>query len=385
MSFFETFSTSNTAKAFESLMETKERDVEIALGKDGLTYADYLSLLSPVAEKHLDAMAIRALSITRRHFGKCIGLYIPLYLSNECDNSCVYCGFKKGNSIVRHTLDEAEIHGEMRRIHSFGMRNILLLTGEADSAVDIEYLERAVRIASQYIPSVQLEVYPLSEDEYRQLAVAGASGVTVYQETYHRPTYEKTHVQGKKSDFAWRINTPDRVLSSGIRRVGIGALLGLYDFRYEGACIGFHIQNLMRTYWNAEFSIGFPRLRPSVSNQYRGIKDVSEKNLAQMLFALRLFHPSLGLTISTRESPTFRDNIMPYGVTMMSAGSKTNPGGYGKKESTPQFDIDDERSVDEICSAIRANGFNPVFKDWDESFGAKESLPMLSIEENVHG
>lgn len=374
MSFSECLASFDAEAAHEQIIQTNESSVLRVLMKDSISYCDFLALLSPSAERHLDAMAMRAQALTRTQFGKNIMLYIPLYLSNECENSCAYCGFKRENNIVRHTLSVNEIHEELQRVYSFGMRSVLLLTGESSRNTDIFYLERAVRIARKYVPLVSLEVYPLSEDEYRRLADAGASGITVYQEAYHEETYQAMHPRGRKRDYVWRLNTPDRALAAGMRKIGIGTLLGLNDFRYEAACVGYHAQYLMKRYWKSEVSISFPRLRPSASG-FQPVMPVSDKNMAQMIFALRIFQPTPGLTISTRESATFRNNIIAYGITMMSAGSRTNPGGYGQTETTArQFETEDGRSVGEVAEVIRMKGYYPVFKDWDDNFGTSKKV-----------
>ncbi|HDR13965.1 MAG TPA: 2-iminoacetate synthase ThiH [Desulfobacteraceae bacterium] len=344
------------------------------LEKEEISYRDLLVLLSPAASKFLDPMAIRAKRLTDKHFGKNINLYIPIYLSNECTGSCVYCGFNRSGSIKRRTLTPDEIRVELAEIASQGFRHVLILTGDAPMRATVDYIAEAIKIAREFMPQVSLEIYPMDAGDYHRLVEAGATGLTIYQETYDRETYARVHPAGKKRDFIYRLGTPDRALQAGFRRVGIGALLGLHDWREEAAYVGMHEKYLMKRHWQADVSISFPRLRDSMSG-FRPFVEVTDRDLVQMILALRIFLDRVGITISTRESTIFRDNMVGYGVTMMSAGSRTNPGGYALYEennSGCQFEIEDSRSVPEVITMIRERGYYPVFKDWDGSFGGIE-------------
>lgn len=349
------------------ILNATEEKVLGILNKEVLSFMDFLSLLSPSAEKFLDRMASRSRSVTLKHFGKNLQLYAPLYLSNECNNSCGYCGFNKNNSIERKTLTIDEIKSEMAYLKSLGFQNILLLTGDAPQKTDIDYLVQAVKLAKESFAFVGIEVYPLSVESYKKLIDAGASGLTIYQETYDEETYKRFHTAGDKSDFYWRLETPERGLKAGFRKVGIGALLGLYEWRFDIACLGFHAAYLMKKYWKSELSVSFPRLRGSKSN-FTPPYNIPDKNFVQMIFAMRIFLPQVGITLSTREPAVIRDNLIGFGVTMMSAASKTNPGGYTNIKSEEQFSIADERSVSEVVEVIRKKGIYPVFKDWDSNF-----------------
>jgi 2-iminoacetate synthase len=340
------------------------------LEKEKISFDDFLVLLSPGAGGYLDDMAMKAKALTDKHFGKNINLYIPMYLSNECNSSCVYCGFNRMSKIQRKTLTINEIALEAGKIREYGMTHILLLTGDSKENAPLEYIEHAVREVKKLFPQVSLEIYPLDTQNYKRLVDSSATGLTIYQETYDRKTYEKVHKGGAKEDIEYRLAAPERALDAGFRKIGIGALLGLSDWRTEAACLAMHAEYLMKKYWRADISISFPRLRKSGSG-FRPYYDVTDKELAQMIFAFRIFLDRAGIVLSTRESPYFRDNMIGYGVTMMSAGSKTNPGGYAAdgEDSGRQFETEDGRTIEEISGAIKNAGYYPVFKDWEKALG----------------
>lgn len=370
MTFSEEFGKFDRAAAMALVGSTDTGRVMRALDMENPDFADFLALLSPAAEGALDAMAVRASEMTVRHFGKNISMYIPVYISNECVNACAYCGFHRDSGAARKTLTMDEISREAGYVASLGLKNILLLTGESRKAAPVDYVARAVSEARKKVPQVSLEIYPVEEKDYAALVSAGASGLTVYQETYDMKIYDAVHGKGPKKDFFHRLGTPERALAAGFRKAGIGALLGLADWRMEAAYIGLHARYLMKKYWKAEISVSFPRLRSSQAGFKPAVK-VDDRDLVQMMLALRLFLPRAGLTVSTRESAEFRDNIIGLGVTSMSAGSSTVPGGYTPghgDHATGQFEIVDNRSVSGVADAIRAKGFYPVFKDWDENF-----------------
>jgi 2-iminoacetate synthase len=342
-----------------------------AVAREDLRFEDFLSLLAPAAAGLLDQMALRSRAITQKHFGKNIGMYIPLYLSNECTNECVYCGFNRNNDINRRTLTEHELDQELAAIKQQGYDSILLLTGEAPARVGLGTIARCVTRARELFTQVSLEIYPMDTDGYKRLVDSGATGLTVYQETYNRETYSRVHRSGRKAHFQWRLEAPDRAALAGFRKIGIGALLGLSDWRVDAAHVGAHAAYLMRKYWRTEVSVSFPRMRECPST-FKPACIVTDRELVQMMFALRLYLKSAGIALSTRESQGFRDNMIDLGVTSMSAGSKTNPGGYetySKSESQGQFEICDDRNTEQVVAAIRGKGYCPVFKDWSATFG----------------
>jgi 2-iminoacetate synthase len=345
-----------------------ERDVARALASERLRPEDLMALLSPAAEERLEMMARRAHRLTVQRFGRTILLYAPLYLSNECSNGCRYCGFNAGNEVPRRTLNLDEIENEARVLHDHGFRHILLVTGEQSRAVDNEALSAAVRRIRPLFSSISIEVYPMEEAGYSQMVDAGVDGLTIYQETYDRDLYAEMHPFGKKRDYDWRLLTPERGAAAGIRRIGVGALLGLGDFRTEAFFVGLHALHLSRHFWRSHVSVSFPRIRPA-DGGFAPLSPVSDTRFVQLICALRLLLPDAGLVLSTRESARLRDHLIPLGITQMSAGSCTAPGGYATKdESGRQFAIDDDRTPAEVSRIIRAKGYEAVWKDWDEAF-----------------
>lgn len=326
------------------------------------------ALLSESAGEYLDAMAARSAALTMQRFGRVIQLYAPLYLSSYCSNRCVYCGFSADNPIDRRvlTLDEAE--AEAMLLHDRGFSHILLVAGEAPAKMGVSYLERlAVRLRGRFA-AISIEVQPLATAEYARLFAAGITAVAVYQETYDRRTYREVHPAGRKSDFDYRLATPARVAEAGMREVGIGALLGLSGWRAEGLALGLHLAWLRKNFWRTALTVSFPRLRPA-EGSFTPETPASERDLTQLLFALRIFDPDVGLVLSTREEARYRDGMIGLGPTRYSAGSCTVPGGYGNLEATgEQFAVGDHRAMDEVCAAIRGKGFDPVRKDWDKMF-----------------
>lgn len=305
---------------------------------------------------------------TLKHFGRVVQLYTPLYLSNACVNRCAYCGFNQKRGIKRVTLNLEQIEQEAKYLNREGFQHILLLTGEDRQAVPVDYLAAAVKKVKEIFVSVSIEVYPLSEAEYKTMVEAGVDGLTIYQETYHRPTYKKVHLAGPKMDYAWRYGAPERAAQAGIRRVGIGFLLGLYDWRFETAALDKHLRYLLKKFWQTQFQISFPRLNPAETG-FKSRWPVSDHDFLQLLCEFRLRFPEIGFTLSTRESAAFRDRIFPYGITQMSAGSKTYPGAYALGlKSGKQFEIADPRSPRQVAKALSARGYEPVWKDWERAF-----------------
>jgi 2-iminoacetate synthase len=328
----------------------------------------FISLVSPAADDSLEEIAQRAQLITEQRFGRIVGLYAPMYLSNSCTNSCVYCSFNAANPIARETLSVDQAVSEARHLHEQGFRHILLVSGEALRTVNLDYLKEVVENLRPLFDSISIEIYPMETDEYRELARCGVDGLIVYQETYKRDLYAQVHEAGKKTDYRWRIDTPERGGAAGFRRVGIGVLLGLTDWRTEAVYLAMHARYLMRRHWRSQVTISFPRLRPAVGG-YAPPCPVSDRDLVHMLTALRVLLPDAGLLLSTRESQEFRDNMIPLGVTSMSAGSCTQVGGYtGDSATAGQFEIADHRSPEEVAETIKSIGYEPVWKDWDAAF-----------------
>jgi 2-iminoacetate synthase len=345
------------------------------------------ALLEPASDARLAALANESAAITRRHFGKAIRMFAPLYLSNECINNCAYCGFSRDNAILRVTLDVASVVKEARHLAKEGFRNILLVAGEHPKFVSNGYLDRCVRTLAAEIPSIALEVAPMGAEEYARLVAAGAEGLVVYQETYDRAAYAKLHTAGPKKDFDWRLACPERAYAGGFRRIGVGALFGLSDWRTEALTLAAHLEHLLRRCWKAQFTVSLPRLRPC-AGEFEPTHPLPDREFIQLLCALRICFPQVGLVLSTREPAPLRDAILPLGITMMSAGSHTEPGGYtgqGREQlhrtvrgrevaldphtdvdgATGQFQIADERSAGEIATVLRRSGLEAVWKDWD--------------------
>ena len=364
---------------FQQLRQTIARctttDVEQALAARTRGIAELAALISPAAEPFLEEMARRSALLTAQRFGRTTQLYAPIYLSNFCTNRCAYCGFAANNRINRRclTLDEAEAEADI--LHARGFQHILLVSGEAEDIVGVDYLEAiALRLRGRFA-AVSIEVQPLSTAHYARLFKAGITAVAVYQETYDQEMYQQVHLAGKKTDYHYRLDTPARVAAAGMREVGIGALLGLTDWRAEGLAIGLHLAWLRKNFWSTGVTVSFPRLRPA-AGEFEPLVIVSEKNLSQLIFALRLFDPDVGLVLSTREEARYRDGMLGLGPTRYSAGSCTAPGGYSNPEMTDgeQFSVGDQRTVEEVSLAIAAKGFDPVSKDWDSAFQV-ESRP----------
>lgn len=368
MTFLDEFKKYDHRRVLDRIMGKSAQDVERALHVERPGIEDFEALISPAAEEYLEQMAERSHRITLQRFGNNIQMYVPLYISNECTNGCVYCGFNAENPVKRKTLSLGEIEQEALVLHSQEFRHVLVLTGEAPDAVRNEDLAAAIRKIRPLFSSIGIEVYPMDVDGYRSMVEAGVDGLTIYQETYDPELYEKLHLYGKKRDFLWRLQTPERGGEAGLRKIGIGALLGLGNFYVETFFTGLHALYLAHRFWRTQVSVSFPRIRPAEGG-FTPLYEVTDKQMVQGICAMRLLLPDCGLTLSTRESARFRDNLIPLGVTQMSAGSSTAPGGYcHKDDSTGQFHIDDDRPADEISRVIRSKGYEAVWKDWDAAF-----------------
>jgi 2-iminoacetate synthase len=342
-------------------------DVERALSKVRLSVEDFMALVSPAAQAYLEPLAALSRKYTRQRFGNTVQLYIPLYLTNSCMNHCVYCGFNHSNHIRRIILSDEQILREVEAIKSTGdFRHILLVTGENPRDAGAGYIENAVRLVKPYFSSISIEVQPLQEAEYRQLSEAGTNAVYCYQETYNSARYKVYHPKGMKSKFGWRLDGFDRMGKAGVHKVGLGILVGLEDWRTDAAFMAIHLRYLQRAYWQTKYSISFPRMRPHEGSGFQANVVMSDSELAQLIFACRIFDHDVEIALSTRESQAFRDNMAGLGVTSLSAGSKTDPGGYAVYRSAPQqFAINDDRCPAEVVASIKKQGYEAVWKDWD--------------------
>ncbi len=326
------------------------------------TWEEFLYLISKPALSYLEDLAQIAYKITRKRFGNAILLYSPLYLSNECKSICTYCGFRYDNQIKRKTLTIEEAFQEAMILHKQGIRHILLLTGEDYRNTSVSYLSQITETLQQYFSSIGIEVYPLREEEYRFLRTKGVDSLTIYQETYDPIRYKEVHLQGVKKRMNFRLDCPDRAGRAELRKIGIGALLGLSDPQTEVAMVALHAQYLQKKYWKTHITISLPRLRPA-ENVFN-IPKVSDHLYSLFFIAIRIFLPDVGLVLSTRESPHFRDGMIPICITQISAGSRTEPGGYSGYDSTEQFKIEDNRSISEIVEMLKKKQLDPVFTDW---------------------
>ncbi|MCH7411212.1 2-iminoacetate synthase ThiH [Belliella sp. DSM 111904] len=370
-SFKDVFNSYDWDKVKASIYSKTEADVLHALQKTKRNLEDFKALISPAAEPFLEEMAQLSQQISLKRFGNTIQLFAPLYLSNECNNICTYCGFSFDNKVRRKTLNEKEILQEVEAIKSMGYDHVLLVTGEANQSVHVDYFKKAIALISPYFSNVSMEVQPLDQEEYETLTPYGLHAVLVYQETYHREDYKKHHPKGKKSNFDYRLETPDRLGRAKIHKMGLGVLIGLEDWRTDSFFTALHLSYLERTYWQSKYSISFPRLRP-FSGGLEPKVDMSDRELLQLICAYRIFNEEVELSLSTRESEKFRNNVLKLGITSMSAGSKTNPGGYAvEPETLEQFEISDERSPAQIADLIRSQGYEPVWKDWDNVLSLK--------------
>ena len=361
-------------KTIEAVNNAALEDVDAVLRKASSSNAllspeDLGVLISPVASNRLEEMARLAKDITDRRFGKTVSLYIPMYVGNACTNKCVYCGFNHDNDFSRTILSQEEIQQECKSIKELGpFQNLLLVAGEYPALCGVEYLEKVLTTCRPYFHNLTLEVQPMKSADYKRLTESGLNGVVCFQETYNKKAYPKYHPRGMKSHFDWRLNGFDRMGEAGLHKIGLGALLGLEDWHGEAVMLGRHLRYLQKKYWRSRFSINFPRLRPSESG-FKPNFIVSDRDIVQLSCAFRIFDHDLDISFSTRENPHFRDSIIGLGVTSLSAGSKTEPGGYSRPhEALEQFEISDARSPHEVEASIKAKGYDPVWKDWDAIF-----------------
>ena len=395
MSFVAEFNLLPLEKLIRRSLTTDAAAVRVSMDKAKLSLADFAQLISPAAGELLEPLSRRSQQLTQQRFGKVIRLFAPLYLSNECINNCKYCGFSRDNAILRVTLSLDEVKREADELKKQGFRNVLLVAGEHPKFVSNGYLADCVRTLHGDIPSISLEVGPMETEEYRPIVAAGADGLVVYQETYDRAIYDTMHTAGPKKNFDWRLETAERAYAAGFRRLGIGALFGLADWRYEALCVAAHADYLLRNCWKSQVTISLPRLRPC-AGEFQPLTHMTDRELVQLVCAFRLMFPDAGLVLSTREPAKLRNGLFPLGITLASAGSHTEPGGYtgaGKEKihhtergrivelaagasewatqenratnATGQFEISDDRAPHEVADLIRSLGYEPVWKDWD--------------------
>lgn len=341
-------------------------DIQQSLLRNHLTGPDLLNLLSPKARDFLEPMAHKARNLTQQHFGRTIGLYAPLYISDYCANQCTYCGFSIHSRFKRNKLTLEQIEQEAAAIADTGIRHILVLTGEAPAKTPMSYLTDTIKILRKYFSSIALEMFPMDENDYQTLIAAGADSLTIYQEVYNREIYSQVHPGGRKADYNWRLQTPERGAIAGFRAVNIGALFGLGHPKIEAFMAGLHAKYLEQSFPDVEISLSLPRMTKA-DGGIAPRQILSDIEFVQVMLAWRLFMPRLGITISTRESAGFRDRLVHLGVTRYSAGSKTNVGGYSQNfnDSTVQFEVTDNRNVGQITQMIKESGYQPVFKDWE--------------------
>jgi len=362
--FKEIFDTYNWEETLSSIFSKTEKDVLHALRNPKRNLEDFKALISPAARPYLEQMAQISHQLTQKRFGNTIQMYAPMYLSNECQNICTYCGFSMTNKIPRRTLSDAEILKEVAYLKAKGYDHILLVTGEANKTVGLDYINNAIQLIRSQFSNITIEVQPLDQTDYKLLIENGLYAVLVYQETYHKNEYKKHHPKGKKSNFYYRLDTPDRLGKAGIHKIGLGALFGLEDWRADSFFTALHLQYLQKTYWKTKYSISFPRLRPH-SGGLEPKVEMTDTDLVQLICAFRLLNEDVELSMSTRENQTFREHIVQLGITSISAESKTNPGGYAvEPQSLEQFEISDERPTEEVVAMLQSKGLDVVWKDW---------------------
>ena len=370
MSFLDSFNLLSWQAVGEAIAAKTAVDVERALArpKGQVTLNDFQALISPAAAPYLEQMAGLSHALTIERFGYTQQFYAPLYLSNVCTNACTYCGFSVTNKIPRKILSEQEIVRERGAVKAMGMDHVLFVTGEAELRVGAPYLKRAFELARNLFASISMEVQPMDQADYETLVEAGLSAVMVYQETYNRETYALNHRKGRKQNFDYRLETPDRLGRAGIKKIGLGALYGLDDWRVDTFYVATHLRYLEQTYWRTKYSLSFPRIRPH-EGEFQPKSVMSDRDLVQIICAYRLLSPEVELSLSTREPEVFRNHAFKLGITSMSAGSKTNPGGYVvNPQSLEQFEISDERSPGEVAAMLRKGGYEVVWKDWDATY-----------------
>lgn len=355
----------------ERIAAKTEADVCRALGKQRCDVEDFMALISPAAEPYIEQMAQLSRRYTEERFGRTISMFIPLYITNSCTNGCVYCAFHRQNPMARVVLTPEQIEDEYKAIKRIApFENILIVTGENPAKANLAYLVKAVEIAKRYFSNVKIEVQPLSAEDYSTLADHGMNGVICFQETYHKANYNIYHPSGMKANFDWRVNGFDRMGRAGVHSIGMGVLIGLEkEWRTDITMMAHHLRYLQKTYWRTKYSVNFPRMRPAENQGFQPNCVMTDRQLAQATFAMRIFDHDVDISYSTREPAFIRDNMATLGVTTMSADSRTQPGGYYTyPEALDQFSVNDSRPTAEICESLLQRGLTPVWKDWDASF-----------------
>ena len=357
----------------ERIMSKTDADVRRALSKPHCDIDDFMAMISPAADKYLEQMAWLSRNYTRERFGKTVNLFIPIYITNSCTNSCVYCGFHVQNKMARTILTEEEIVREYEAIKKLGpFDNLLIVTGENPAKAGVDYLARALDLAKPYFNNLQIEVMPLAAEDYARLREHGLNGVICFQETYNEARYKIYHPRGMKSNYEWRLNGFDRMGQAGVHKIGMGVLIGLEDWRTDVTMMARHLRYLEKTYWRTQYSVNFPRMRHAENGGFQPNVIMSDRELAQATFAMRIFDHDVDISYSTREPANVRNNMATLGVTTMSAESHTDPGGYAcYPNSLEQFEISDNRKAGEVERDLRALGLEPVWKNWDRVFDVK--------------
>lgn len=368
--FYDELKKYNWLETSERIKSKTAADVEAALSKTHLTVDDFMALISPAAAPYLERMAALSHRYTLERFGKTISMYIPMYVSNACTNHCVYCGFNHSNPLERVTLTLEQVKAECEAIRKLGpFENLLIVSGEFPTLNGVDYLEKVLHVARPYFNNLTIEVMPMRERDYYRLTQSGLNGVVCFQETYNEDDYKKYHPKGMKSIFEWRVNGFDRMGMAGVHKIGMGVLIGLDpDWRTDVVMLARHLRYLRKNYWKTRYSINFPRMCPAEGG-YQPNVVMTDRELAQLTFAFRIFDHDVDISYSTREEPSFRANMMKLGVTSMSAGSKTEPGGYvSTPDALEQFEVSDPRSPMAVAQEIRDLGYEAVWKDWDKIF-----------------
>jgi len=365
----------------ERIMSKTDADVVRALNKSHCDVDDLMAMISPAGAKYLEPMAALSRKYTRERFGNTVNMFIPVYITNACTNSCVYCGFHVENKMKRIVLTEDEIKREYQAIKALGpFDNLLILTGENPVLANVDYIARALDLAKPYFNNLQIEVMPLKMEDYALLRQHGLNGVICFQETYNEARYKVYHPRGMKSNYEWRLNGYDRMGQAGVQRIGMGALIGLEDWRTEVAMLGYHLRYLEKTYWQTHYSVNFPRMRPSENGGFQPNVVMNDRELAQVTFAMRIFDHDVDISYSTRETSDMRNHMATLGVTTMSAESHTDPGGYAcYPNALEQFHVADSRTTPEVVADLKRMGVQPVWKSWDRSFDIPTMNPCVAV------
>jgi len=365
MSYYQEYSKFKEFDFGSFFAQITDDDIRGVLAKDRLEREDFLVLLSPKASNYLEEMAQKAHKLTVQNFGRIIFLYAPLYLANYCVNQCAYCGFNVKNGFKRDKLTLNQVEEEAKAIMDKGIKDLVVLTGESRKHSPVSYIKDSINIIKEYISSIAIEVYPMKTEEYKELVETGVDGLTIYQETYNEDIYDEVHIKGPKKNYRFRLDAPERGCQAGMRRVNIGPLLGLDDWRKETFFAGLHANYLQNKYLDTAISLSLPRLRPHLGS-FQPNSIVDDSALVQIILAYRLFLPHIGISLSTRESRELRDNLLPLGITKMSAESSTAVGGYARDKGAKQFDISDDRTVVEMKDLLLNKGYQPIFKNWQQ-------------------